>query len=78
MNELSGFLASNLRKQMDFSYIWQQISHFPVVQKTCSHQLLFIILNARPWSGGLTCVYHTFPAPFARRSQQHCLSKEES
>lgn len=55
MEQLNWILAGNLRKQMDFSYIWQQISHFPVAQKFCCCQLLFDNLNISPWSGGLAC-----------------------
>lgn len=55
MEQLNWILAGNLRKQMDFSYIWQQISHFPVAQKICCCQLLFDNLNISPWSGGLAC-----------------------
>lgn len=55
MEQLNWILAGNLRKQMDFSYIWQQISYFPVAQKICCCQLLFDNLNISPWSEGLAC-----------------------
>lgn len=47
---------------MDFSYIWQQISHFPVAQGVGRCQFLFDNLNISPWSGGLACVL--FDCPF--------------
>lgn len=42
-------LAGNISKQMDLSYIWQQISHFTL--KICCCQILFDNMNISLWSG---------------------------
>lgn len=56
MEQPGRIVAGNLKEQMDFSYIWLQISHFPGAHKICCCQLLFDNLNISPRSGGLACV----------------------